>query len=293
MQVYDDEKGLGLETESCVAHATVQFDTSADFSKADTLFTDDVKKDISSRLTPDICSVHGILVSTNWNRNDDVFVPEQVWAAKDTPLFKPANMGHQGKEIDKSNETIGVIYSSTPVDDDYNPISSNDGNEKFHLLVGMYLWAKYWPTYVNEIKKGIENNTMYISMECTFPDFGYALREPNSDSINLISRTDQTSWLTKYLRAYKGPGKVTIENKDYIIGRWLKKITFTGVGFVIKPGNPESILFKDFIMSANANLQLVDDSELLKVLINKKFDVLNKNCVLDLHKGTLSLWPTH
>ena len=298
MIVYDNEKDLGLDTmlmnDTCTSSVDVIIENESKFVKADTL-PEHVLAPSAADLTPDITSVHGILVTTNWNKNDDVFSPEQVWAARNTPIFKPANMNHDGNEMSKSNEILGVIYSSIPVDDSYEPLKFEGivPTDKFHILVGMYLWSKYFPTYSQEITEGVNTNKMFISMECMFNEYGYALQEKGSTTISLISRNNDTAWLSASLRRYKGSGTVVINNKIYRIGRWLKNITFTGVGFVPKPANPESILFQDIISSTTANYTIAASDDLLKVLISKKFDILETNRVLDLHKGTISLWPNN
>ena len=55
----------------------------------------------------------------------------------------------------------------------------------------------------------------------------------------ILTRNEETSFLTKYLRSYGGIG----EHENYQIGRVLRNITFSGKGFVNRPANPESIIF--------------------------------------------------
>jgi hypothetical protein len=56
--------------------------------------------------------------------------------------------------------------------------------------------------------------------------------------------------LTSHLRAYGGPGIFD----DFRIGRVLRKITFSGKGFVDKPANPDSIIFdKEDLRFGNAS----------------------------------------
>jgi hypothetical protein len=46
----------------------------------------------------DLYRVYSILVTSSWNKNDDIFSPEEVWAARDTPVFKPTNLEHKDKK---------------------------------------------------------------------------------------------------------------------------------------------------------------------------------------------------
>lgn len=76
-------------------------------------------------------------------------------------------------------------------------------------------------------------------MECFFNGFDYGLLNKATGEYKILSRNDETAYLTKHLKAYGGLG----EHEDYKVGRVLKNITFSGKGFVDRPANPESIIF--------------------------------------------------
>lgn len=238
--------------------------------------------DALNTLVPsDSALVHCILVSTDWNKNDDVFTPVETWNARKTPIHKPANKDHLGKQIDKKNQTFGVIINSNAVDDDYNILSENP-NKYFHILTSVQLWEKYWPNLVQEVKQNITEGNQYVSMECAMGNFGYALREKEGSKIYLLDRNEKTAKLTKFLKAYKGKGVITLNGKTYQIGRWLKDILFTGIGFVEKPANPESIVFEEFVSHASEN----EDEEMFEHIdfdeLEEEFsESLLKNSVLN------------
>ena len=79
---------------------------------------------------------------------------------------------------------------------------------------------------------------MFVSMECVFSGFAYAVVAPNDDN-HIVARTNDTAFLSRHLRAYGGTG----EFQGHKVGRLLKNITFSGKGFVEKPANPDSIIF--------------------------------------------------
>ena len=98
----------------------------------------------------------------------------------------------------------------------------------------------------------------------------------DNSSYHILARNNETSYLTKYLRAYGGMG----QHEQYKIGRVLRNITFTGKGFVDKPANEDSIIFsknliepkietisaeknQDFIESGVFNFQSNEQSEIL------------------------------
>lgn len=179
-----------------------------------------------------------ILVTSNWNKNDDVFRPEIIWAAKDTPIHKPTNDGHDSMKI------LGHMVKSWAVDDS-GAILSDDTTElpeKFHILVGSVIY-KVWPSYenqekyVSELIEKIEAGEKYVSMECGFKNFDYAIS--SDDGIKIIERNKDTAFLSKYLRAYGGDGVYNGAK----IGRAVSEISFCGKGYVDKPANPESVIF--------------------------------------------------
>ena len=68
-------------------------------------------------------------------------------------------------------------------------------------------------------------------MECYFKAFDYGLIDKTTGNYKVLARNDDTSYLTRHLRAYGGTG----EHDNYKIGRVLRNITFSGKGFVDKP----------------------------------------------------------
>lgn len=244
MKIYDLEKVRGLESKinsSSVASASCEA-KSVGFTKAAK------NKNCVGQVPPKgILSVDAVLVSTNWNKNDDVFSPEETARAVRSPLFKPCNINHMGRESVGANTTLGVIVDSYPVNDEFEYFNIGEETKgiDFNIVVSCFLWETYFPTAVSEIKTGIDEGQMFVSMECRFDDFGYALKGPDG-SVSMLPRNEITAWLTSYLRSYGGDGKVTIDNKNYQIGRWLREINFSGVGFVKNPANPKSIVFENY-----------------------------------------------
>lgn len=194
----------------------------------------------------DLYYTQSILVTTSWNKNDDIFDPEEVWAAKNTPEDKPTNLEHD------ENAIVGHITSNYAIDDDGNIIDENmsysELPKKYHIVTGSVIYKGYTDpelkTRANTLIEEIENGNKYVSMECFFKGFDYGLIDKVNGSYHILPRNEETAFLTKHLRAYGGQG----EHQNYKIGRVLRQITFSGKGFVNKPANPESIIFtKDSI----------------------------------------------
>lgn len=214
-----------------------------------------------------------ILVSTTWNNNNDVFTPETVWAARHTPVHKPTNLEHD------SNKIVGHMTASWAIDTKGNKISDDIKKlpSKFHILVGSVIY-KLWPKNddysiaVASLLKSIKDGEKYVSMECIYDDFDYAFSDVNDNKKSIkkiVARNEDTAFLSKYLTAYGGDGLFKGEK----IGRVLRKIAFSGKGYVDKPANPESVIFyKDEIFDfAKAEIhQKYVISDVEGVTINSK-----------------------
>ena len=211
----------------------------------------------------DLYYVQSILVSSSWNRNDDIFDKAEVWAARATPEDKPTNLEHD------ENTIIGHITSNWPIDTEGKTIAEDIGMddlpEKFHIVTGSVIYKAYSTPELKEraerLIAEIENGTKYVSMECYFKGFDYGLTNKITNEYKVLARNEETAYLTKHLRAYGGSG----EQDQYKLGRVLRSITFSGKGFVDKPANPDSIIFQR---------QLIDD------LLEEKNDNLSNSGVV-------------
>jgi len=222
----------------------------------------------------DLYYTQSILVTTSWNKNDDIFDPKEVWMAKSTPMHKPTNLEHDESLI------VGHITSNWPINEDGELIDDNTSEdqlpEKFHILTGSVIYKGYTEPDLKEraekLIAEIEDGNKYVSMECFFKGFDYGLTNKSNGEFHVLARNEDTAFLTKHLRAYGGQG----EHQDYKIGRVLRQITFSGKGFVNRPANPESIIFtKDNlhfdkqVASAQNIDEKNDDSEKVGVFSNQ------------------------
>lgn len=186
----------------------------------------------------DLYYIKSVLVSTGWNKNDDVFDPRELWEARNTPEDKPFNFMHDEKDI------IGHITANEVVDFDGNPIEDeSEIPSQFNILTSAVIYTEWSDPEQKErlakIVAEIEDNKWFVSMECLFPNFDYALADSNGNT-RVVKRDEATAFLTKYLRSYGGEGKY----EDYKVGRLLRNLSFSGKGLVSKPANPRSIILE-------------------------------------------------
>lgn len=209
-------------------------------------------KSLASVEDSDLYYVQSILVTSSWNKNDDIFDKAEVWLAKDTPEDKPTNLEHDESVI------IGHITSNWPITtegqiiDPKTPVE--DLPNKYHILTGSVVYRGFsqpeLKARAENLIHEIESGSKFVSMECFFKGFDYGLINKSTGEYHVLPRSETTAHLTKYLRAYGGMG----EHQDYKIGRVLRNITFSGKGFVDKPANPDSIIFtKDSVLDKKNN----------------------------------------
>ena len=121
-------------------------------------------------------------------------------------------------------------------------IQSDSLPDYYHILVASVIYRQWqdpaYQTRAENLIKEIEAGNKFVSMECLFNGFDYAVVDPGGDR-HILARNDETAFLTKHLRAYGGKGGY----EDHKIGRLLRNIVFSGKGFVNKPANPDSIIF--------------------------------------------------
>lgn len=189
----------------------------------------------------DLYPTKSILASTVWNLNDDVFDSVETWTARHTPVNKPSNVEH------KEDQIVGHMTESWAIDSSGNILADDmvvsDLPNLYHLCNGAVIYTHWQKKELIErteaLIEDIEKGDKFVSMECLFSKFDYAVT--NDGDFHIVARNDESAFLTKYLRAYGGSGKY----EGYKIGRLLRNFTFSGKGYVDRPANPDSIIFTD------------------------------------------------
>ncbi len=256
MKVYAQEIEDGLqeviESNTTVAYEVPILSKEENPNSIDSLLEDDKAIALSYMGTQaenkeqiDLYYLSSVLVSTGWNKNDDVFDAEEMWIARATPEDKQFNYMHDEKDI------IGHITGNYVVDFDGNVMESEaeweeaGSPKEFNIITNAVLY-KSWSdpelrermnTIVEEIEEG---NRWFVSMECLFPNFDYALKDSQGE-MKVVRREEASAFLSKHLRAYGGTGKY----EGYTVGRLLRNISFSGKGLVSKPANPRSVILQN------------------------------------------------
>ena len=274
MKIYKSEIQAGLE-DAIKANASIAYSSPVSFYTPNIEQKESIKnlvvaqdKAISENKDQyDLYYLSSILVSTGWNKNDDVFDLNETWSAKDTPVDKQFNFGHDESDI------IGHITGSVVLDSDGNEIDDISNIDKFDIATSAVLYNS-WTTpelreRMSKLIAEIEEGKWFVSMECLFNNFDYAVVSPDGEN-TVVSRDETSAFLTKHLRAYGGSGKY----EGYTVGRLLRNIAFSGKGLVSNPANPRSVILNDVnpfeetqaleLSNSSINMENCDMSDVLK-----------------------------
>jgi hypothetical protein len=189
----------------------------------------------------DLMYVQSCLVTVGMNDNDDVFLFDELWNARHSPVLKPFNWQHTDKDI------LGVMYgvaakdlhgNTVPFDQDSPPEAG------YELFTEAAVFKLIHDQRAKEIQRRSAQGSLFVSMEAWFDDYDYGVISPEG-KLDIIRRTEGTAWMDKCLRACGGDGKYQSNR----VGRVLRNITFGGCGFVDVPANQRSDIteVQDFI----------------------------------------------
>jgi hypothetical protein len=215
------------------------------------------------QVQPDLLYMDSVLVSTGENKNTDVFLPEEMWRAKSSPILKPVNWEHNsGKEligqvnaeqvsaksIIEDNQIIGGMYNSFVALKDGTIVSSEMEQAKgfeipreFDIINQAVIYKYLYPKTAARIVKDAKAGNLFVSMEAWFGNYDYKVGN------KIVARNEETAFLDAHLRANGGTGSFGNVN----VGRVLRNIVFGGVGIVANPANEDSVIHS----FTNASLQ--------------------------------------
>lgn len=215
---------------------------------------------------PDLLYLEPILASTGPNSNKQLFLPEELFAAINTPLFKPVDWEHHGDETDESTEIIGTITNAWFEDFDGKKIEATEFKDmpgEFNIVTNAVIWKYLFSKRAKLIEERYEDDDLWVSLEAWFTSYDYAIKD--GEDYKIIKRNKTTASLDKYLVDNKGPGKIN----GRTLYRVPRNITFGGLGIVKKPANKKSEV-KDLVASArDERIKIVkpDATKLVEKLI--------------------------
>lgn len=256
--IYPDEASIAGLAEQLRADSRIQYFTpieAYDKATASANLSEYIARAQSNN--PFLTDIHGlyptfsVLASTVWNINDDVLSKEGTWAARNTPVNKPTNVEHDEHKI------VGHMTESWVVDAEGKAIAEDTPFENlpeiFHVCNSAVIYTNWQdPELVDRTRallEAIKSGEMFVSMECIFRGFHYAIQSPNGEFYKL-ARSSETAFLTKHLRRYGGSGFY----QDHKLGRYLDDFVFSAKGYVRRPANPDSVIFSHGLPQTSASV---------------------------------------
>lgn len=278
MKIYPDEIKDGLE--SYITNNSIAFKCQANKLDISAVKIDKAQINIDKAIAElqkananiglgrnfDIYYLSSILASVGSNANDDVFTASEIWAARNTPIYKQFNYGHNEKDI------IGCIFDSFVLDAEGSLI---DSAEKIDLIKDIGTLSAIWTKWDDEELQSridktiaeIEAGKQFVSMEVLFRNFDYLLIDKTTAEEKIVPRSETTAFLTKHLKSFGGEGSFD----RYLLKRVLREFTFSGKGLVYNPANDRSTI--------NPNINIDIDSK--KSIANDKKGTYNMSDLLE------------
>lgn len=239
IEIFDIESNLGLEDNRLKSYASIRTLNKIDDPSETQLETYKSLAGANPNQI-DLYYLEAVLVSTGWNKNDDIFIPEEMWLARNTPKDKPFNFMHdEGDIIGHITGCYVEDFEGNRIDDD-TPIE--DIPKDFNIITTAVVYVGYSDparqqrvtAIIDDIESG--SGKWKVSMECIFSAFDYGIINMATGEKAIIPRNKSSASLSKHLRVYGGSG--TFQNHK--IGRALRKLTYSGKGLVDEPANERS-----------------------------------------------------
>ncbi len=204
------------------------------FEVEKTLLPEDYLKTNDSINDPDLLYYKSILASVGMNKNHHYFLPEVLWAAKETATYKRVNLEHEEEYI------IGADIRAYAVDFEGKQIPNNtslhDLPEKFDIVTEGVIYRSWTDPktqkIVDNVIEGMQSGKYSVSVETAYKNFDYVLVDKDGVE-EFIKRNSKNAYLTKY---YKN--RQLYQGKK--VGIAFDRAIFIGKGIVENPANPRS-----------------------------------------------------
>lgn len=192
------------------------------------------KKEKKLEHQKDLMKLVSILLSTGMNKNDDVFIKDEVLPARNTGAHKPLNIEHdESKIVGHMLRTYVTTKNGKVISDEDIDECPEDMPNDFDITSESVIYKYALPDVAQKVRQMVEDNKLFVSVEAWFTDYDYLV---GSKIVKRNAKTEPV--LDSVLRINGGEG-VYNNNK---VGRVLRHITIGGIGLTENPANPESVI---------------------------------------------------
>lgn len=191
---------------------------------------------------PDLLYFSAIFVSSGENLNHAYFLPSELVKSENTIINKAVDIEH------KEDEIIGHIYERAFIDKEGNALDLKElGTEEpdkmdkrdVHVAIAGILYKNRFPNLAEEVA----DDKWKVSMEAYFTDYDVKVGDlivsrKEAEALGLVSNDDNIFGKTAKII------KDGVVVASGVLTRVLRGIIFSGVGIVMHPANPSSIVLE-------------------------------------------------
>lgn len=212
----------------------------------------------------DLMKMISVLVSTGINKNDDVFLKEELLPARSTGALKPVNLEHdEEKIIGTMVRTFVTSKAGTEINDDEIDKNSNIVPKDFDITNEAVIYSFLFPDIAKEIKSKALNNKLFVSVEAWFKSYDFLVGN------KIVARNEDTAPILDPVLRINGGDGIFQEQRT---GRVLREILIGGIGIVEKPANPESVI-KSIGTIAHCDVD-INDNVILNNIIGDAYKIV-------------------
>lgn len=191
---------------------------------------------------PDLLYFSAIFVSSGENLNHAYFLPSELVKSEGTIVNKAVDMEH------KESEVVGHIYEHVFIDKDGSPLNLKElvdtDAEKVdrldvHVAIAGILYKSRFPNLAEEVAQG----KWKVSMEAYFHDFDIKVGDlimSRKEAEALGFASGDEGMFGKLAKIIKNGAEIA----SGTLTRVLRGIVFSGMGIVMHPANPASVVLE-------------------------------------------------
>lgn len=191
---------------------------------------------------PDLLYFSAIFVSSGENLNHAYFLSSELVKSEGTIVNKAVDMEH------KEDEVVGHIYEHVFIDKDGNTLDLKELADTdvgrvdkldVHVAIAGILYKSRFPNLAEEVTQG----KWKVSMEAYFSDFDIKIGDlimSKKEAEALGFASDSESMFGKLAKVVKDG----VEIASGTLTRVLRGIVFSGMGIVMHPANPASVVLE-------------------------------------------------
>lgn len=242
----------------------------------------------------DLLKMVSVLVSTGINKNDDVYLRDELIQARSTAAHKPVNLGHD------ENKIIGHMVNSyvadkmgTKIEDDIINSNPDQVPQDIDIIDESVIYKFVFKDLAQKIIEKANAGELFVSVEAWFPNYDYLIGD------KIVKRNKETANILDPLLKINGGEGVY---RGQRIGRVLRNILLGGKAITETPANPESVI-KSVASIKNEDVISIDNLIITNNVIgnvhnlaiaSKKENNMNKAqleemiAIINAYKGTIA-----